>query len=131
MKKLVLLLLALLLTGCSVSKIENIRVEDLDFTVVNEEDIPEELAEMIEKQKTEPFEITFESDGYLYAARGYGEQESGGYSIAVSDLYLGQGAIYIQTDLKGPRTAAEKLPGTSCPYIVLKMEGRTEPVIYQ
>ena len=132
MRKIMLLLAAVfLLTGCSLSKVENIRVKDLDYTVVNEEDIPAELAEEIEERKAEPFQVTFEDSGYLYVARGYGKQDSGGYSIAVSDLYLGQGAVYIQTDLKGPRTTAEKLPGVSYPYIVLKLEGRTEPVIYQ
>lgn len=128
---LLLLLLFLLLTGCSVSKIENIRVKELDYTVVKEEDIPAELAEEIEKKKGEPFEISMESQGYLYVGKGYGAKDTGGYSIVVSDLYLGRNSIYVQTDLKGPRTPSEELPGTSHPYIVLKLEGRTEPVIFQ
>ena len=132
MKKICLLLAALLLlAGCSISKVENIRVKDLDYTVVNEEDIPQELAEKMEERKEQPYQFSLESEGYLYVARGYGAQETGGYSVVVSDLYLGEGAIYIQTDLKGPRTAAEELPGTSYPHIVLKLEGRSEPVIFQ
>ena len=134
MKRFICLMMILVLalsTGCSMSKIENIRVAELDYTVVKEEDIPEELAATIEQEKVDPFEMSYESDGYLYVVRGYGMQDTGGYSIRVSDLYLGQNAIYVQTDLEGPRTAADKLPGTSYPYIVLKIEGQTEPVIFQ
>ncbi len=132
MKKICLLLAAvLLLAGCSISKVENIRVKDLDYTVVNEEDIPQELAEKMEERKEQPYQFSLESEGYRYVAPGYGDQETGGYCVVVSDLYLGEGAIYIQTDLKGPRTAAEELPGTSYPHIVLKLEGRSEPVIFQ
>lgn len=120
-----------LLAGCSFGKIENIRVKDLDYTVVKEENIPEDLKTMIEEQKQEPFELSYESQGYLYVVRGYGMQDTGGYSISVSDMYLGEESIYIQTDLKGPRTPKEELPGHSYPYIVLKLEGRREPVIFQ
>lgn len=128
---LLLMMAVFLFAGCSIGKVENIRVEDLDYTVVNEEDIPSELAALMEERKTEPFQLSYESDGYLYVARGYGAQSTGGYSISVSDMYLGEGAIYVQTDLSGPRTPADELPGTSYPYIVLKLEGRTEPVIFQ
>lgn len=125
------LLGAFLLTACSASKLENIRVKELDYTVVKEEDIPEELKIEIDSRKDQPFELSYESEGYLYAVRGYGQKKTGGYSIRVSDLYLGKNAVYIQLDLEGPRTVEQEMEGTSCPVIVLKLEGRTEPVIFQ
>ena len=134
MRKISILLLAFLstaLTGCKMIKVENVRVEDLDYTVVRESDIPETLMTEIQAKKAEPFEMTYEQEGYLYVVRGYGKQESGGYSISVSDLYLGKNAIYIQTDLVGPETAEQKTKGVSYPYIVLKLEGRSEPVFFQ
>lgn len=128
---LILVILMIALTGCKMIKVENVRVEDLDYTVVRESDIPEQLMTVIHEKKAEPFDMTYEHEGYLYVVRGYGKQNSGGYSIVVSDLYLGKNAIYIQTDLVGPETEEQKTEGVSYPYIVLKMEGRTEPVFFQ
>lgn len=126
-----LVILMTVMSGCKMIKVENVRVEDLDYTVVREMDIPEQLMSMIQEQKAEPFEVTYEHEGYLYVARGYGKQETGGYSITVSDLYLGKNAIYIEMDLVGPETTEQKTAGVSYPYIVLKLEGRTEPVFFQ
>lgn len=134
MRQICIVLLGVLitaLTGCKMIKVENVRVEDLDYTVVRESEIPETLMTEIQTRKAEPFELTFEQEGYLYAVRGYGKQESGGYSIQVSDLYLGKNAIYIQTDLVGPETSEEKTKGVSYPYIVLKLEARAEVVCFQ
>lgn len=126
-----LILMSVVMTGCKIIKVKNIRVEELDYTVVRECDIPESLLTEIQGKKAEPFEMIYEREGYLYAARGYGKQESGGYSIVVSDLYLGKDAIYVQTDLVGPETTEEKTKGVSYPYIVVKLEDRSETVIFQ
>lgn len=127
----IVLILAIVLSGCKMIKVENVRVEDLDYTVVRQSDIPEALMTMIQEKKAEPFEVTYEHEGYLYVVRGYGKQTTGGYSITVSDLYLGKNAIYIEMDLVGPETEEQKAEGASYPYIVLKLEGRTEPVFFQ
>lgn len=126
-----LVTLMLLLSGCKMIKVENVRVEELDYTVVRETDIPETLMALIQEKKAEAFDATYEHEGYLYIVRGYGKQKSGGYSITVSDLYLGKNAIYVEMDLVGPETLEEKTEGVSYPYIVLKLEGRTEPVFFQ
>lgn len=120
-----------LAAGCQVVKVEDVRIEDLDYTVVRERDIPEELMSLIQDQKKEPFDLTYEQEGYLYIVRGYGKKDTGGYSISVSDLYLGKNAIYVQLDLTGPVTLEECAEGVSYPYIVLKLEGRTEPVYFK
>lgn len=117
-----------LMEGCSVGKIENIRLRDLDYTVVEEREIPEKLKESIEQHKSSPFQMVYESEGYLYIAKGYGEKETGGYSIGVQDLYLGKSSIYIQTRLIGPVNEDEMTPGVSYPYLVVKLEGYQEPV---
>jgi hypothetical protein len=111
-------------------KVENVRVEDLDYTVVSDRDLPEELMTIIQEKKGEGFEFTYEYEGYLYIAKGYGKQDTGGYSITVNDLYLGKNAIYVEMDLYGPETIDEMAEGVSYPYIVCKLEGRTEPVIF-
>ncbi len=129
----VLFLMMLIVTtaGCKMVKVENVRVEDLDYTIVTDRDLPEELKSMIQKMKGEEFDFTYEFEGYLYIVKGYGKQDTGGYSITVNDLYLGKNAIYVEMDLYGPETIDEKAEGASYPYIVLKLEGRSEPVIFQ
>lgn len=123
-------LTASIMTGCSIGKVENIRVRELDYTVVNERDIPEKLKETIEKRKETPFQLAFESEGYLYIAKGYGIRDTGGHCITIEDLYLGKNGIYVQTVLYGPETEEEKGRGKSYPYIVIKLEGRNEPVMF-
>lgn len=127
----VLLTVCLGVSGCRVVKVEDVRLEDLDYTVVRERDIPEELVTMIQEKKSDPFDLTYEQEGYLYVVRGYGKKDTGGYSISVADLYLGKNGIYAELNLTGPETVEEGAKGASYPYIVLKLEGRNEPVYFK
>ncbi len=116
------LLCGLLLTGCALHSQEELKLRELDFTVLSEEKIPEELRVEIEKTKDVPFRFTYKDKEHLYLCIGYGRQETGGYSIAVDELYLTDSSIRVETSLLGPE-AAEKGSGTpSYPYIVLKTE---------
>lgn len=65
------------LTACSVEKDDLKKVRDLEFTVVGETDLPEELKQVIGEKKTAPFKMTYTDDQNLYIAVGYGEQENG------------------------------------------------------
>lgn len=78
------------------------KVRDLDYTVVTEQELPEELQKEIDERYTEDFKMTCMLDDSLYIVRGFGMQETGGYSIQVQDLYLAQNAIYFEADLLGP-----------------------------
>lgn len=44
---------------------------------------------------------------------------------------MGKNAIYVELNLTGPVTIEEKAEGASYPYLVLKLEGRTEPVCFK
>ena len=55
-----------LFNGCSAASIQSEKLKDLDFTVVKEEDIPEQLKDEIEKKKGETFKMTFMDESYLY-----------------------------------------------------------------
>lgn len=119
------------LAGCSMLSEERVKLEDLGFTVVSEEKVPEELKNIIEEKKAAPFKLTYSDKEYLYIVIGYGQQTTGGYSIAVNELYLTDSAIYVNTSLLGPESgdAGQKTP--SYPYIVLKLDNREEPVIFE
>ena len=101
---------------------EKIKLRDLDFTVLGEEKIPEQLRSIIDEKKGAAFQITYTDNENLYICVGYGEQGSGGYSIAVDELYLTDTNIIVSTTLLGPE-AGEKGNGTpSWPYLVIKTE---------
>lgn len=79
--------------GCGIEDTNGSKIEDVEFTVLEEESVPEELKQEIEERKEMDFKLTYEDNGKLYIARGYGEKETGGYSISVKDVYLTQNAL--------------------------------------
>ena len=120
-----------LLGACSFGQSKTDKLRDLDFTVVSDDRLPEELKTILEEKKQSEFKITFQDGEYLYICMGYGQQQTGGYSITVKELYLTENAIYVDTDLMGP-SAAEKITETSSyPYIVLKTEYLDKTVVFQ
>lgn len=126
-----LLLMAVLLAGCGKDQ-QNPpeKIRDLELTVVAEDKLPEELLSAINEKKTAPFKFTFQDGGYLYICIGYGEQESGGYSITVDDLYLTENAVYVKTCLIGPGADVPKDGVKSYPYIVIKTEYLDYSVVF-
>ena len=58
--------------------------------------------------------------------KGYGRQNSGGYSIRVESLYAAGEVIHVKTALEGPATREEQKGDGSCPTIVLKLEARED-----
>ena len=66
----------------------NKKLKDLEFTVVADADLPGELKEIIDEKKELPFKLHYSNKDHLYIVVGYGKQNSGGYSIAVEELFL-------------------------------------------
>lgn len=125
------------LSGCAgKAKEENRKIKDIEFTVLAEDNLPEELKQIIEEKKEKEFKITYQDNDYLYICVGYGKQDSGGYSIMVNDLYLTNNAIYVDTNLIGPEAENKELYKTqgkdsaSYPYIVLKIEYLDKSVVF-
>ncbi len=125
---LIAIFLTFFLAGCSLNEEEE--KQDLEFTVVDEERLPEELKKMVEEKKAEPFKLTYADGGYLYLCTGYGKQETGGYSITVNELYATETAIYADTNLIGPKDAEQKSTKPSYPYIVIKTPFMDKTVVF-
>lgn len=106
------------------------KIKDLECTVLAEENIPEELLEKIEDKKEDAFKMTFEDQGFLYICVGYGTQNTGGYSIAVNELYETANAVYIDTNLIGPNPEEKSNLVESYPYVVVKTEFIEKPVVF-
>ena len=135
MKKCILPMICVLLCGsvllgCSIEKSNRTKICDLTYTIVTEEEIPEELKQDIEEKKSGDFKMTYETDEALYIVRGYGEQETGGYSICMKELYLTSNAVVFYTELIGPRKGETVSKSPSFPYIVIKTEPREESTIF-
>ena len=119
------------LGGCTMLSEERVKLNDLGFTVLSEEVIPEELKTIIDEKKAEPFKLTYSDEAYLYIVIGYGQQATGGYSIAVNELYLAEESIYVNTTLLGPEKKEVGNNAPSCPYIVLKTDFIDKPVVFE
>jgi len=117
-------------TGCGIEDEKESKIEDLSFTVLESENVPEEFAQIIEQNKSEPFQLTYEDDA-LYIAVGYGKKNTGGYSIEVSEFYLSEDAVCLKTKLLGPKKSENAKEVDSYPYIVLKTERRDKKVVFK
>lgn len=123
----------LLSAGCREKQNSLEKIKDLEYTVTAQENIPEELLQVIEEKKTEGFKVTYQDGGFLYICMGYGQQECGGYSIAVNELYETENAVYPDTTLLGPKPgeADDKRKSPSYPYVVVKTEQVDKPVVFE
>lgn len=135
MKKIISIILSLLvllaLCACSAKKLATEKIRDIDFTVVDEEDIPEELMNMIKEKETTPMKLTYADGGVLYIVEGYGEQPTSGYSIEVKECFETKNAIYLHTNLIGPTNEEKIVEKATYPYIVIKMEFIDKNVVFQ
>ena len=86
--------------------------------------------EQVKPLYAQGFKLTYADEGYLYICIGYGKQESGGYSVTVNDLYETENAIYVNTNLLGPKAGSAPATSPSYPYIVLKIEFRDKTVVF-
>ena len=130
---LLLLILSFCMAGCGKGKTDTLeKVKDLEFSVITEENSPEELLAIVEEKKAEGFKLTFQDNGFLYICRGYGKQESGGFSITVDALYETTNAIYFDTTLKGPVPGEKEMrQSNSYPYVIIKTELVDKPVVFE
>ena len=124
-------LLSCFLCGCSIEKVKAGDGVKPEYTVMKEEDFPDKVKELIEEHKETEFQLTYQDSGYLYLMKGYGKQQTGGYSIQIEDLSLWENAIHLQTVLIGPGEGEELKEEPSYPCLVVKMKYREEPVIFE
>ena len=113
--------------GCSIEKVRAKDGVKPEYTVMREADFPHKVRELVEQNREKEFQMTYQDQGFLYVMKGYGKQETGGYSIQIEDLSLWDNAIHLETTLLGPEEG-EKLTGEpSFPCLVIKMKyrGRT------
>ncbi len=123
--------LAVFFAGCGEKSNKPEKIKDVEYTVQEESQVPEELlAKMKEKQK-EPFQMTYVTEGYLYIAKGYGTQKTSGYSIRVMELYEAAEGMVFSSELLGPAKDEPVLQVETYPYIVIKLQDAGLDVLFQ
>ena len=110
-----LLLMLVLLSGCRFVKIREEERQPLEYEIVRE-------------RKTGKMQMTYQRGGEMYLVKGYGQQLSGGYSIQVKELSCSSNGVFFKTRLLGPEDLEKASGVPSCPYIVVKMQNRKDPV---
>lgn len=121
----------MLSAGCTAEKSSTDKLKDLEFTVLEETKVPEELMTKIREKKEAPFKITYADQGYLYIAQGYGARETSGYSIEVDSCYETANAVYIHTNLIGPAKEEQVSQSVTYPYVVVKLEWIEKHVVFE
>ena len=111
---LLLPLIVLILTACSVRKADDKKLRDVEFTVLDKDDVPEECMAKIEEAKEGQVKLSYADRGYLYIASGY--------SVEVRRCYETENEIHVETGLLGPGKEEKILKKKTCPYVVIKTE---------
>ena len=108
--------LVFLLAGCQGASTAGEQVP-VAFSVEEERTLPAALRQAIKENEAREIRMTFEDGDDLYLIRGYGEQKTGGYSIAVDAC---------------TEDDAEKQPkDASYPYIVVRVAATGKEVEIQ
>lgn len=118
-------------TGCSQEESKNEKVQDLEFTVMGEKDVPQALQELIAKKREKPFKLTYADGQDMYIVIGEGPQTGGGYSVIVKELYLTDNSVVIRTELMGPEKGEASGSDTSYPVLIVKTAYVDKPVVFQ
>lgn len=135
MKKLVLLPFMIMgmymLCGCTVTKVEEEKLNDLEYTIVKLEEQPEEIQTLIAENQETKMKMSYTDQGKEYIIIGYGAQMTSGYSVVVLEVYESENAIYVKTNLLGPIGDENIVETTTYPYIVICIEENEKPIIFE
>ena len=131
-KKIILLFFLIVIVinmGCG-RKISREKEKNIEFTIVQQGDVPEELQKIIAQKREEKFHLSYKDDDEMYICIGYGKQATGGYSIKVKEVYLTEAAVCVDTILIGPNENDLVLKAPSYPYVVIKTGYLNRKILY-
>lgn len=132
MKRMVVAVLALavVLSACSIKKMDTDKIRDVEFSVMKQEEIPAELAVEIEDGKQKEIKRTYGDQGKLYVARGYGARAVSGYQVEVTGCYETKDAVVVETKLLGPPRGEAIRKEKTYPFVVIQMEYTEKPIVF-
>ncbi|GMQ62178.1 protease complex subunit PrcB family protein [Vallitalea maricola] len=107
------------------------KVTDMEYTVVDDENVQDVIKQNVDILKFNPFRLSFRDGQYLYIAVGYGEQRTGGYNIQVNELYESQDHIVISTELLSPGEDDIVTMSITYPYVIIRTNDLFLPIYYK
>ena len=122
--------LAAYINGCNVKNIDEEKIRDLEYVIMEEENIPEEVYEQVIASQDEFCRKAYVCSDVLYIVVCYGAQPTEGYTIEVNQLYESSNAVIVETTLKGPSGMDKVAEVISYPYIVLQVENVVKTVVF-
>ena len=93
--------------------------------------LKEEIAEAEKSEMWISYADTGNEGRYLYIVRGYGRQETTGYSIEVNECYETEHTVVVRTTLLGPQKKEKTHKKKTYPYIVIKIPYTDKQIIYE
>ncbi len=115
--------------GCR--KQEESERTEVEYTVTAADEIPRELATVIEENKENEMRLTWTDGDEMYLIRGYGKQATGGYSIAVAECTEDEETLWFDTRLLGPQDESTASGEASYPYLVVKIAATEKEVVIE
>lgn len=103
---------------------------EVEYTIMTARELPEELLAIIEENKEQEMRLTWMDQDEMYLIRGYGEQLTGGYSVAVAGCTEDETTLWFDTRLIGP-DEGDASGAASYPYLVVKIEATEKEVIIE
>ena len=94
-------------------------------------ELKEEIKEIKKQEMWISYADTGKEERYLYVVRGYGTQQTTGYSIEVNACYETENTVVISTTLQGPEKKEKIHKKKTYPYIVIKMPYTEKQIIYE
>ena len=125
-----LLCACFLISGCITRIEKEQKQKDLEYILIDQEHLPEEMTEVLGQLKKKAFHFVYSDQGKTYLAEGYGACPTTGYSIQVNELYETAHTIHIHTSLMGPEVSEETKEITTFPYIVVEISGTEKEVMF-
>ena len=121
----------------------------LEYTLLEEEDIPQEINEEIQRYKRKGCKNSYICNEKLYILVCYGEQTVPGYVVEITDIYESSNRIFVKTTLKGAvimegetkEGALKKIIGNDkakqkhdenelYPYIVIRVDRSDKGIVF-
>lgn len=119
------------LSACKIEETGDKKIKDLDYTVCDESKLPDELVQLIQERRQEPFKLTYRTKDYLYIVEGYGAQDRVDLSIQLEELYLTENAIFVETELNAIEGKTLEEGKLAYPWIAVKCPRYDVQVIFE
>lgn len=128
--QIVIIFILFVFTGCKQEKMSMEKIDNINYTIEDFTEIPNELEEEIANKRYKKFSMVYKDDEEMYICIGYGRQSTGGYSIKINDVYLSSNAVIVDSSLVGPKENELVLKAYSYPCIVFKIKSIDKKVIF-